>query len=192
MVAVAPAANVAVLLATWKLVTVTAPSTLVVPVRTLLVSGVSSAVVTDSLASVNASSTGVTAIVSVDVSVLEPSLVMYVATGTGPLWLATGVKVYAPPAAIVKVPTPAIVAVEPAANVAVLLATWKLDTVTAPSTLVVPVRTLLVSGVSSFVVTDSSASVNASSTGVIAMVSVDVSVLEPSLVMYVATGTGPL
>ncbi|WP_179107021.1 hypothetical protein [Variovorax sp. KK3] len=48
------------------------------------------------------------------------------------------------------------------------------------------------SGVSSFVATTSSASVNGSSTGATLIVSVDVSPLDPSVMLYVTAGTGPL
>ncbi|MCY1558309.1 hypothetical protein D9M68_952310 [compost metagenome] len=58
-----------------KLTTLTGPSTLLVPVRTLPVTAVSSAVVTLSLRSVKLSSTGVTLMVRVEVTLLpEPSV----------------------------------------------------------------------------------------------------------------------
>ncbi|MNR68847.1 hypothetical protein D3C85_1936770 [compost metagenome] len=58
-----------------KLTTLTGPSTLLVPVRTLPVTAVSSAVVTVSLRSVKLSSTGVTLMVRVEVTLLpEPSV----------------------------------------------------------------------------------------------------------------------
>ncbi|MNG39394.1 hypothetical protein D3C84_1274600 [compost metagenome] len=58
-----------------KLTTLTGPSTLLVPVRTLPVTAVSSAVVTVSLMSVKLSSTGVTLMVRVEVTLLpEPSV----------------------------------------------------------------------------------------------------------------------
>ena len=66
-------------------VTLIGPSTLVVPVSTLPVNVVSSLTLTVSLASLKPSVTGVTLIVSVEVSVLTPSVTVYVATGTGPL-----------------------------------------------------------------------------------------------------------
>ncbi|VVN47417.1 hypothetical protein PS659_05974 [Pseudomonas fluorescens] len=58
-----------------KLTTLTGPSTLLVPVKTLPLIGASSAVVTRSLASVKLSSTGVTLMVRVELTLLpEPSL----------------------------------------------------------------------------------------------------------------------
>ncbi|VVN46624.1 hypothetical protein PS673_05799 [Pseudomonas fluorescens] len=58
-----------------KFTTLTGPSTLLVPVRTLPVTAVSSAVVTVSLRSVKLSSTGVTLMVRVEVTLLpEPSV----------------------------------------------------------------------------------------------------------------------
>ncbi|MNF12047.1 hypothetical protein D3C80_2134150 [compost metagenome] len=58
-----------------KLTTLTGPSTLEVPVNTLPVKAVSSAVVTVSLRSVKLSSTGVTLMFSVEVTLLpEPSV----------------------------------------------------------------------------------------------------------------------
>ncbi|MCY1188810.1 hypothetical protein D9M73_299780 [compost metagenome] len=58
-----------------KLTTLTGPSTLEVPVNTLPVTAVSSAVVTLSLRSVKLSSTGVTLMVRVEVTLLpEPSV----------------------------------------------------------------------------------------------------------------------
>ncbi|MNO09067.1 hypothetical protein D3C81_2320350 [compost metagenome] len=58
-----------------KLTTLTGPSTLEVPVNTLPVMAVSSAVVTVSLMSVKLSSTGVTLMVRVEVTLLpEPSV----------------------------------------------------------------------------------------------------------------------
>ncbi|MNC74466.1 hypothetical protein D3C81_2184690 [compost metagenome] len=58
-----------------KLTTLTGPSTLLVPVRTLPVTAVSSLVVTLSLMSVKLSSTGVTLMVRVEVTLLpEPSV----------------------------------------------------------------------------------------------------------------------
>ncbi|MNG35344.1 hypothetical protein D3C84_1220550 [compost metagenome] len=58
-----------------KLTTLTGPSTLLVPVRTLPVTAVSSAVVTVSLRSLKLSSTGVTLMVRVEVTLLpEPSV----------------------------------------------------------------------------------------------------------------------
>ncbi|MNI86134.1 hypothetical protein D3C73_1431980 [compost metagenome] len=58
-----------------KLTTLTGPSTLLVPVRTLPVTAVSSRVETVSLASVKLSSTGVTLMFRVEVSsVPEPSV----------------------------------------------------------------------------------------------------------------------
>ncbi|MNR59054.1 hypothetical protein D3C85_1802190 [compost metagenome] len=58
-----------------KLTTLTGPSTLLVPVRTLPVTAVSSAVVTLSLRSLKLSSTGVTLMVRVEVTLLpEPSV----------------------------------------------------------------------------------------------------------------------
>ncbi|MNE97161.1 hypothetical protein PS893_05804 [Pseudomonas fluorescens] len=58
-----------------KLTTLTGPSTLLVPVRTLPVTAVSSLVVTFSLRSVKLSSTGVTLMVRVEVTLLpEPSV----------------------------------------------------------------------------------------------------------------------
>ncbi|MNP79766.1 hypothetical protein D3C76_1776850 [compost metagenome] len=58
-----------------KLTTLTGPSTLLVPVRTLPVTAVSSAVLTLSLMSVKLSSTGVTLMVRVEVTLLpEPSV----------------------------------------------------------------------------------------------------------------------
>ncbi|MNU07450.1 hypothetical protein D3C72_2530500 [compost metagenome] len=58
-----------------KLTTLTGPSTLEVPVNTLPVTAVSSAVLTLSLRSVKLSSTGVTLMVRVEVTLLpEPSV----------------------------------------------------------------------------------------------------------------------
>ncbi|VVN49434.1 hypothetical protein PS647_06327 [Pseudomonas fluorescens] len=58
-----------------KFTTLTGPSTLLVPVRTLPVTAVSSLVVTVSLMSVKLSSTGVTLMVRVEVTLLpEPSV----------------------------------------------------------------------------------------------------------------------
>ncbi|MNT69199.1 hypothetical protein D3C72_2075040 [compost metagenome] len=58
-----------------KFTTLTGPSTLLVPVRTLPVTAVSSLVVTLSLMSVKLSSTGVTLMVRVEVTLLpEPSV----------------------------------------------------------------------------------------------------------------------
>ncbi|MNO08283.1 hypothetical protein D3C81_2308590 [compost metagenome] len=58
-----------------KLTTLTGPSTLLVPVRTLPVKAVSSLVVTVSLRSVKLSSTGVTLMFRVEVTLLpEPSV----------------------------------------------------------------------------------------------------------------------
>ncbi|MNC79534.1 hypothetical protein D3C75_1320380 [compost metagenome] len=58
-----------------KLTTLTGPSTLLVPVRTLPVTAVSSAVVTVSLRSVKLSSTGVTLMFRLEVTLLpEPSV----------------------------------------------------------------------------------------------------------------------
>ncbi|MOA70763.1 hypothetical protein D3C78_1999000 [compost metagenome] len=58
-----------------KFTTLTGPSTLLVPVRTLPVTAVSSLVVTLSLRSVKLSSTGVTLMVRVEVTLLpEPSV----------------------------------------------------------------------------------------------------------------------
>ncbi|MOA61989.1 hypothetical protein D3C78_1872720 [compost metagenome] len=58
-----------------KLTTLTGPSTLLVPVRTLPVTAVSSLVVTVSLRSVKLSSTGVTLMFRVEVTLLpEPSV----------------------------------------------------------------------------------------------------------------------
>ena len=79
------------------------------------------------------------------------------------------------------VPTPGIVAVVPALNVPVTPATVKLVNATVPSTLVVPVKTLPLTGVSSGVEAVSLTSLNASSTGTIVSVSVEVSVVVPSL-----------
>ena len=76
MFAVWPAVKLPAMPATLKPVTVTGPSTLVVPVSTDPVSVVSSLVLTVSLSSVKGSSTGVTEIVSVEVSPLEPSVIV--------------------------------------------------------------------------------------------------------------------
>ncbi|VVP57024.1 hypothetical protein PS893_05787 [Pseudomonas fluorescens] len=58
-----------------KFTTLTGPSTLLVPVRTLPVTAVSSAVLTLSLRSLKLSSTGVTLMVRVEVTLLpEPSV----------------------------------------------------------------------------------------------------------------------
>ncbi|VVN46700.1 hypothetical protein PS673_05805 [Pseudomonas fluorescens] len=58
-----------------KFTTLTGPSTLLVPVRTLPVTAVSSAVLTLSLMSLKLSSTGVTLMVRVEVTLLpEPSV----------------------------------------------------------------------------------------------------------------------
>ncbi|VVP59275.1 hypothetical protein PS843_05949 [Pseudomonas fluorescens] len=58
-----------------KFTTLTGPSTLLVPVRTLPVTAVSSLVLTVSLRSVKLSSTGVTLMVRVEVTLLpEPSV----------------------------------------------------------------------------------------------------------------------
>ena len=84
---------------------------------------------------------------------------------------------------IVSEPTPAIVAAEPATNVPARPVTVKLVTVTGPSTLVVPVSTLPFSVVSSLTLSTSFASVKASSTGFTVIVSVEVSVLEPSVIV---------
>ncbi|VVN46690.1 hypothetical protein PS673_05804 [Pseudomonas fluorescens] len=60
-----------------KLTTLTGPSTLLVPVRTLPVTAVSSLVVTLSLRSLKLSSTGVTLMVRVEVTLLpEPSVMV--------------------------------------------------------------------------------------------------------------------
>ena len=75
MVAVWPALNVPVTPSMLKLTTLTWPSTLLVPVRTLPDSAVSSKVETFSLASVKLSLTGVTLMFSVEVSLgPEPSV----------------------------------------------------------------------------------------------------------------------
>ena len=75
IVAVVPALNVPVTPAMLKLVTVTGPSTLLVPVSTVPVIGVSSGVDAVSFRSLNVSSTGVTVISKVEVSsVPEPSV----------------------------------------------------------------------------------------------------------------------
>ena len=71
-----PAVKVPATPATVKVVTVTAPSTLLVPVSTLPVWLASSAPLTTSLASVKPSATGGTVIVRVEVSVLEPSVIV--------------------------------------------------------------------------------------------------------------------
>ena len=72
--------------ATVNCVTVTGPSTLLVPLSTVPLTAVSSGVVTTSSASVKLSSTGVTVIVSVEVSSApDPSVIVYVATDTDPL-----------------------------------------------------------------------------------------------------------
>ena len=76
MFAVCPAVKLPAMPATLKPVTVTGPSTLEVPVSTEPVSVVSSLVLTVSSASVNGSSTGLTVIVSVEVSPLEPSVIV--------------------------------------------------------------------------------------------------------------------
>ena len=68
-----------------KFVTDSGPSTLVVPARTVPVRVVSSSTETTSSASVKPSATGVTPIVRLEVSVVTPSVTVYVATGTGPL-----------------------------------------------------------------------------------------------------------
>ena len=68
-----------------KVVTVTGPSTLEVPVNRLPVLGVSSGVVTDSETSVKGSLLGIMVSVSVDVLLPPlPSLTVYVATGIAP------------------------------------------------------------------------------------------------------------
>ncbi|VVP15992.1 hypothetical protein PS893_03584 [Pseudomonas fluorescens] len=60
-----------------KFTTLTGPSTLLVPVRTLPVTAVSSLVVTLSLRSLKLSSTGVTLMVRVEVTLLpEPSVMV--------------------------------------------------------------------------------------------------------------------
>ncbi|MNR34080.1 hypothetical protein D3C85_1518200 [compost metagenome] len=75
MVAVWPAVKVPATPSMVKFTTLTGPSTLLVPVRTLPVTAVSSAVVTLSLMSVKLSSTGVTLMFRVEVSsVPEPSV----------------------------------------------------------------------------------------------------------------------
>ncbi|VVP16032.1 hypothetical protein PS893_03586 [Pseudomonas fluorescens] len=75
MVAVWPAVNVPATPSMVKFTTLTGPSTLLVPVRTLPVTAVSSLVVTLSLRSVKLSSTGVTLMVRVEVTLLpEPSV----------------------------------------------------------------------------------------------------------------------
>ncbi|MNP76930.1 hypothetical protein D3C76_1742630 [compost metagenome] len=75
MVAVWPALKVPVTPSMVKLTTLTGPSTLEVPVRTLPLTGASSAVVTRSLASTKLSSTGVTLMFRVEVTLLpEPSV----------------------------------------------------------------------------------------------------------------------
>ncbi|MNF70539.1 hypothetical protein D3C84_524500 [compost metagenome] len=69
-----------------KLSTLTGPSTLLVPLRTLPVTAVSSRVETVSLASVKLSLTGVTLIFRTEVSLLpEPSVTVYLTAGTEPL-----------------------------------------------------------------------------------------------------------
>ncbi|MNO03160.1 hypothetical protein D3C81_2237830 [compost metagenome] len=73
-----------------KLTTLTGPSTLLVPVRTLPLKAVSSRVETVSLASVKLSLTGVTLMFS---ELLEPVLVVYVTCGTLPFQSAAGLKV---------------------------------------------------------------------------------------------------
>ncbi len=66
----------------------------------------SSAIVNDSSASVKSSLTGVTAMLSVEVSsVPEPSVVVYVTAGTEPLKLAAGTNVKLPSALIVRSPS---------------------------------------------------------------------------------------
>ncbi|MNP67807.1 hypothetical protein D3C76_1636790 [compost metagenome] len=75
MVAVWPAMKVPVTPSMVKLTTLTGPSTLLVPVRTLPVRAVSSRVETVSLASAKLSLTGVTLIFRVEVSLdPEPSV----------------------------------------------------------------------------------------------------------------------
>ncbi|MNG27156.1 hypothetical protein D3C84_1122440 [compost metagenome] len=75
MVAVLPAVKVPATPSMVKLTTLTGPSTLEVPVRTLPVTAVSSAVLTLSLRSVKLSSTGVTLMFRVEVTLLpEPSV----------------------------------------------------------------------------------------------------------------------
>ncbi|MNV82820.1 hypothetical protein PS659_05972 [Pseudomonas fluorescens] len=73
-----------------KLTTLTGPSTLLVPVRTLPLKAVSSRVEGVSLASVKLSLTGVTLMFS---ELLEPVLVVYVTCGTLPFQSAAGLKV---------------------------------------------------------------------------------------------------
>ncbi|MNY46312.1 hypothetical protein D3C86_1814810 [compost metagenome] len=83
-------------------------------------------------------------------------------------------------APITRLPTLAMVAVSPAWYW--VPPTVKLTTLTGPSTLLVPVRTLPVTAVSSLVVTVSLMSVKLSSTGVTLMVRVEVTLLpEPSV-----------
>ncbi len=66
----------------------------------------SSAIVNDSSASVKSSLTGVTAMLSVEVSLApEPSVVVYVTAGTLPLKLAAGTNVKLPSALIVRSPS---------------------------------------------------------------------------------------
>ncbi|MMZ67179.1 hypothetical protein D1872_297340 [compost metagenome] len=75
MVAVWPAVKVPATPLMVKFTTLTGPSTLLVPVRTLPVTAVSSLVVTLSLRSLKLSSTGVTLMVRVEVTLLpEPSV----------------------------------------------------------------------------------------------------------------------
>ncbi|MNG30812.1 hypothetical protein D3C76_1741200 [compost metagenome] len=75
MVAVWPAVKVPLTPSMVKLTTLTGPSTLLVLVRTLPVTAVSSLVLTLSLRSLKLSSTGVTLMVRVEVTLLpEPSV----------------------------------------------------------------------------------------------------------------------
>ena len=85
---------------------------------------------------------------------------------------------------------PASTVVEPAACVTPLMAYCV--TLTGPSTLVVPIRTEPVRGESSLTATSSSPSTTPSATGVTLSVKVADWASTPSVIEYVATGTGPL
>ena len=149
-----------------------------------------------SFTAIGESLTAVTVIANVPVSVPPlPSLTVYVITGTVPFQLALGVKVYVPSAFTTIVPIPGNVVVTPAVKLITVPLTVTDNCVTDkvfPSASVSFVKTLPVAGVSSLTVFVLSVATGASLTAVTVIANVPVSVLFPSVIVYVITGTVPL
>ena len=166
------------------------PSTSTSLASTLPASGASSAPVTASAAATGASFTAETTRFRVEVEVRLPSETVTTMVGTAPFQLAAGVKRYLPSAPMVRLPRGPRSATVPAA--------WSTPSTVKPTTLRRSpstsrslARTLPARGASSAPVRVSAAVAGASFKATMAMPSVEVVAMEPSVTVQVTVGTAP-